>query len=254
MSGTHSVLQRTFLACALLGSVTAIAQPKEDGIVPYRAVYGLYNGDKRVAESVFMLRYDARSGHYEFETRSEFRGLLQIAAPRPVVEHSEFTVVAGEIRPLTFTYRDGTRRGRRNIDLRFDWKDNRLIVEHDGLQEELPLAPRVLDRASVRVALMRELAAAAVSPSYEVADPGVIRTYGNRSEGTETVTTALGRLAVQKISQQRRESSRRTVVWAARELHFLPVRIEQLRDDRDPVAFVLESVEWLSGTQADSSP
>jgi len=247
------MLRALLLVCATVACAASLAQPARDGVFPYRAIYGLYNGDKRVGESVFALSYDSVTGHYEFETQSEFRGLLRFASPRPVIERSEFAIVANEIQPLAFTYQDGTRRGARNLEMRFDREGGQLVIDRDGMREELPLVPGALDRASARVALMRELDRSQLSGSYGITDPDVIRTYENRREGTETVATPLGRLAAQKISQQRQESSRRTVIWAARELHFLPIRIEQIREGRAPVAFALESVEWLTEAEGRDS-
>jgi len=247
------MLRPLLLVCAALACAATVAQPARDGVFPYRAIYGLYNGDKRVGESVFALSYDWITGHYKFETHSEFRGLLRFASPRPVIERSEFAIVANEIRPLAFTYQDGTRRGERDLAIRFNREGGQLIVERNGMREELPLVPGALDRASARIALMRELDRSQLSGSYGIADPDVIRTYENRREGMETVATPLGRLTAHKISQQRQESSRRTVIWAARELHFLPIRIEQIREGRAPVAFALESVEWLTDAEGRDS-
>ena len=87
----------------------------------------------------------------------------------------------------------------------------------------------------------------------QIADPDVLRTYANRDEGIETLTSALGSLTARKISQQRQESSRRTVVWSAPDLHFLPIRIEQIREDRAALAFALEAIEWLDQAQARDS-
>jgi hypothetical protein len=120
-AATHTRIRITLLVSAALYHGTGAAQPDADEFTPYRAVYELFDGDKRVGRSVFSLRYDPAADRYEFETRSEFRGLLRLLAPRPIVERSLFTVVDDSIRPLEFSYRDGTWRGRRNADLRFDW-------------------------------------------------------------------------------------------------------------------------------------
>ncbi len=243
------MLRPLLLGSAILACAASLAQPARDGLFPYRAVYGLHYGDKRVGESVFVLSYDSTTGHYAFETHSELRGLLRFTSPRPVIERSEFAIVENQIRPLAFTYQDGSRRGGSDLFVRFDRESGHLIVERDGMSEKLPLIPDALDRASARVALMRELGRSQLTSSYGIADPDVIRTYDNRNEGTETLTTPFGKLTAQKISQQRRESSRRTVTWAARELHFLPIRVEQRREGHTPVAFVLESVEWLTDAE-----
>lgn len=248
MISTSRAIRWIAAALAAAAWSAALAQPHADRIVPHRAVYALFRGDSRVGDSVFTLRYDPDEERYTFETRSEFRSLLlRLAAPRPIVEHSEFTIVDGDIRPLAFSYEDGTRGGRRNLRLRFDWPAHRLVVERDGAREELVLPAHTLDRASARIALMRDLASSAQAGRYRIADPAEIRSYDYRAEGLEIVTTAAGRFEAQRVVQQRPGSSRRTLTWAAPSLEFLPVRIEQRRDGGEPVSFELESVEWLSG-------
>lgn len=232
------------LLAALSVAELGHAQPAADGLAPYRATYGLYNGEKRVGDSVFSLQYDAATERYVFETRSEFRGLLRLLSPRPVVEHSEFTVSDGRIRPLSFAYEDGSRGGRRNIRVSFDWAGGRVLAESDDGQREWPLPDGSLDRASARVALMRDLARSVDRDVYRIADPDEVSAYALSREGSEMLTTPLGVLGTVKVAQQRSGSSRRTVTWAAPSLRYLAVRIEQQREDRDAVAFVLESVEW----------
>lgn len=239
----HAALIISAATCCAAGR----AQPANDGLAPYRAVYGLFNDGKRVGESVFRLNYEPDGGRYEFESRSEFGGLLRLAAPRPLIERSVFVIVDGRIRPLSFTYEDGSRSGRRNVNVVFDWVAQRIVADAGGVRRELPLPELSLDRASARVALTRDLAAARDHGVYAIADPDEVRSYEYHNEGTETVVTALGEMPAVKISQQRPGSSRRTVTWAAPGLRFLPVRIEQERDDSSSAAFVLESLEWLDG-------
>jgi hypothetical protein len=234
------------IAAALIHPAAAFGQPSADGLEPFRASYGLYNGDKQVGDSVFTLSYDPHTRSYTFETRSEFRGLLHFAAPRPVIERSRFVVVAGTLRPDSFDYEDGTRGGRRNFGLRFDHAQGKIEVESPDGSATLSLSPGTLDRATARIALMRALDLSRVPPFFDVADEDEVQRYANNNEGTETVATGLGPLTALRIVQQRAESSRRTVVWAAPDLHSLAVRIEQQRDDREPVTFALEAVEWLA--------
>ncbi len=228
-----------------LGSENAPAQSPSDGITPYRATYSLFEGDKRVGQSIFTLSYDATSQQYTFESRSRFRGLLRLAAPRPVVERSEFVIADGAIRPMTFVYEDGTRRGRRNIALTFDWNAHRMTIEsRENLSDE-PIEPATLDRGSVRVALLRDVARGARAGTHALADPDVVRAYDYVVESTQVIETALGETTAHRVRQQRNGSSRHTLIWMAPSLSFVTLRMEQHREDRDAIAFVIESLEWL---------
>ena len=228
----------------MLAGGEAPTQPHIDGLAPYHATYTLLQGDKRVGESVFVLRYDATSRRYAFETRSRFRGLLRFAAPRAVVDHSEFLITNDGIQPITFRYEDGTRRGRRNLALRFDWRAGMMTVERRDDVRQDRVEPLTLDRGSVRVALMRDVANGHRSGTHVLADPDVIRTYDYTVESTEPLETALGVIEAHKIRQRREGSSRYTLTWLAPGMNFAMLRMEQHREDRDVVAFAIESIEW----------
>ena len=222
------------------------AQPRADGIVPHRATYALFEGDKRVGESVFTLSYDSRLQQYTFESQSSFRGWLRLAVPRPVVERSEFVIEDGIVRPLAFAYEDGSRRGRRNIALNFDWDARTMTVERQEDSGELSLEPATLDRGSVRVALMRDVAIGQHAGTHVLADPDVIRAYDYIVESTEEIKTAIGAVNAHRVRQQRDDSSRHTLIWIAPGSNFAIVRMEQHRDGRDTVRFEIESIEWLA--------
>jgi hypothetical protein len=233
------------LVFAGLSSTNLSAQPHTDGIATYRATYELFEGDKRLGQSVQTLNYDTESRQYTFESQSRFRGLLRLAAPRHVVERSEFVITNEAIRPAAFTYEDGTRRGRRNIALSFDWNSGTMKVERREGAGDIPIEPATLDRGSVRVALMHDVAHGNVTGTHALADPDVIRAYDYVIEASEKIETALGEVMAHRIRQQRGGSSRHTLIWLAPSLSFVALRMEQHREGRDTVAFVIESIEWL---------
>lgn len=230
---------------------TAAAQPSADGLRTYRAVYGLFEGTNRIGRAAISLAYDSLNGHYVYESRSEFQGfLLRLAAPRPVVERSEFRLERGHVRPLSYRYEDGTRRGRRNLNLDFRWADAALAIRRRDQQTDLPLPPRALDRASVKVALGLALRDGQLAGRHAVADPDEFRTYEFDSGGFEKLSTPIGEIDAIPVTQSRAESSRQTTVWIAPTLGYQAARIEQRRPDRDPVAFSLESFEWTASDTA----
>jgi len=239
-------------ALALPSATVAVAQSNADSLQAFRATYGLLDGGKQVGSAEFTLRYDAATARYIYESRSEFDGLLlRFAAPRPVIERSEFRVERGEIKTLAYLYRDGTRRGRRNLTLDFDWPHQQLVVAHTDDSTTLALPPHAIDRASVKLALALAARDGRRTGSHVIADPDEFRTYEFASEGMDRIRTPAGEFDAYRIKQWRAESSRQTFVWLAPALGFHAARIEQHRPDRDPVAFVLESFERLA---ADGSP
>ncbi len=81
--------------------------------------------------------------------------------------------------------------------------------------------------------------------THVLADPDVVRTYDYVIESTESIDSALGEVTTHRIRQQRDGSSRHTLIWMAPSINFVTLRMEQHRDDRDTIAFEIESIEWL---------
>jgi hypothetical protein len=63
----------------------------------------------------------------------------------------------------------------------------------------------------------------------------------------ESVETVTGRFKSLKLSQTKGEKRDHSTLWMARELGFLPVRIERIKGD-SIYRMTLESVTWDSAT------
>jgi hypothetical protein len=210
----------------------------------YKAVYEVRYKGRDVGSAEFSVSYDGARDVYTFRSHARIKGMLRLLVPNPTVEHSEFVVRDGQIRPLQFRYEDGTRGARDSFTAVFDW-DAKTVLIDKGAHFSAGLAPGTLDRGSMQVAVMRDMATGGTLGPYALADEDSIRTYTYTLIGEERTETALGELATVRYRQQREGSSRSTTLWAAPELRFLPVRIEQQRGNEAQLAFVLESVEGL---------
>jgi hypothetical protein len=229
------------LACA--GSAAAA-----DGIATYSAVYQVEYKGKDVGTSEFAVRYDAAESVYEFSSRSQAKGLLKILSPKPVVERSRFKVEGGHIRPLEYWYEDGSRKGEKNQHIEFDWQRRIAVITNEDGRRETALDDRSLDRGSMQVALMRDLAATGKPGDYQLANDEGAQPYVYKDDGEATIATGVGSLATRAFVQQREGSSRATLFWFAPKLQFLPARIEQRRNGEVQTALTLTSVEGLTPT------
>jgi hypothetical protein len=113
----------------------------------------------------------------------------------------------------------------------------------------MALQPGALDRGSLQVALMADLAANGRPGHYLRADEDSTTAYDYTDNGDATIATGLGPLATRSFMQQRENSSRSTWLWFAPALNWLPVRIEQRRNGEVQTAFTLASVEGLPTTK-----
>jgi hypothetical protein len=169
--------------------------------------------------------------------------MLKLARPNPAVERSQFRVDASGIRPLEFWYEDGSRSGEDNFGIVFDWERNVATVSTSEARRELEVSPGTLDRGSLQVALMRDLAAGRAPGPYRLADEDSVAAYEYADNGAATMPAGGQSVETRILIQQRAGSSRATWLWLAPELSFLPVRIEQRRDGEVQTAFALVAVE-----------
>ena len=128
----------------------------------------------------------------------------------------------------------------------FDWDRRIATISNAGGRREMALPDPALDRGSLQVALMRDLATTGAPRTYLLADEDSVADYEYTENGTATMQTGVGPVATRIFTQQRAGSSRATWLWVAPELGFLPVRIEQRRDGEVQTAFELLSVDGLA--------
>jgi len=224
------------------GPVTAAI---DQAVRPYSAVYQIEYKGRVVGRSEFTVRYDKQNERYRFSSSSSFQGILRFISPNPIVERSEFVSEAGHITSLEFWLEDGSRKGDDNIHIKFDWDSGIATATAEDQENEYPIARGILDRGTMQVQLMIDMARAGPQGSYTIADDDGLRTYAYREEPNTVLETPLGEFSTVAFIQERSGSSRQTFIWAAPELHHLPVRIEQKREGQTRSVLLLESVDWL---------
>lgn len=234
---------------AVLALATQAAHAADATVATYTATYRVVYKGKEAGTAEYSVRYLADRDVYEFSSRVVAKGLLKLARPNPAVDRSQFRVDSGGVRPLEFWYEDGSRSGEDNVHIVFDWERRVATVSTAEARREMALPESALDRASLQVALMRDLAATGAPRTYRLADEDAVAEYEYADNGTATMSTGVGSVATRILTQQRAGSSRETWLWVAPQLKFLPVRIEQRRDGEVQTAFELVSVSGLSAGQ-----
>jgi hypothetical protein len=234
---------------AALAFAAQVAHGADTTVATYTATYRVVYKGKEAGTAEFGVRQLAEQDVYEFSSRVMAKGMLKLARPNPAVERSRFRVDENGIRPLQFWYEDGSRSGEDNFEIAFDWARRVATVSDSEARREIALPDAALDRGSLQVALMRDLAGTGAVRSFKLADEDGVIEYEYTDNGTATMPTGSGPVTTRVLTQQRVGSSRTTSLWVAPELRFLPVRIEQRRDGEVQTAFELVSVTGLSTAQ-----
>ncbi len=126
--------------------------------------------------------------------------------------------------------------------MQFDWTKKVALSEQDGQRATVQLSDNTLDKSVYLIALMMDLANGMQQTQYHVAEHGKTRTYQVNVVGNEVVQTVIGALQTVIVERKRAGKSRLTRIWAAKDYHFLPVKIEHIEDD-GTVTFTLTRLE-----------
>jgi Protein of unknown function (DUF3108) len=244
------MLLRVAVATAVLVAVAeATAQ---SGIAEYRATYEVRHKGRRAADTEFSVAA-AGNGEYLYASTTQARGLLKLLAPGPATEHSRLRVADGALQALQFEYVDGSRGGDDNFSIAFDRASGEVrITRADGLQT-LALERDLLDRGSLQVALLRDLASCRMPGPYRWVDDDGIRTYSYERVEDATAETAAGDFPTVRFVQQREGSSRQSILWLAPSLSFVPVYVEQIEDGETVTVYTLESIAVSAPQTAECS-
>jgi uncharacterized protein DUF3108 len=243
---------KTIVSASLAGATLlgVAARAQADALVQtlptYTATYEAQYKGKNLGSSEFKVTHDTAKNIYEFMSTTTAKGILgKLAAPNPTIERSIFTVVGGKVRPSEYWYKDGTRKADGDKHIQFDWDRHVATVSDKDGRREVSLDDLSVDAGSLHVALMQDLIQNGKPGQYRIADSEQAKTYGFDDNGEAQIDTGLGKLDTHCYIQHREGSSRKTYLWVAPQLDYLPARIETRKDDEVQTALTLMSVEGI---------
>ena len=158
-------------------------------------------------------------------------------------ESSTFRLEKNTIVPLTYRFeRSGLGKGKQ-IEHDFDWSAKQVIGTDRGDAVRLPLNRGMLDKSTYQLVLQQDVAAGKKSMSYQVVDGDEVETYDFRVLGEDVVRTKAGLIDAYKVERVRdpTQSSRKTILWFAKDWGNLLVRLHQVETDGKEYQIMLKS-------------
>ncbi|MBI5937707.1 MAG: DUF3108 domain-containing protein [Betaproteobacteria bacterium] len=170
------------------------------------------------------------NGEFLYSTRSYATGVAAMLMKDRIGEQSRFRFQKGQFQPLEYRYERNGGKKTKLRSARFDWQAKQVEGSHDGEAWQLALKPGVMDGLLYQLLASHDLQKQRKRFSYQVVDRGELKRYELNVVGVETVETPMGPLTALKL--QRQEGEYETTLWMAKELAYLPVRIEHTEDGK----------------------
>ena len=211
------------LRIVLSALLLALGWRAEAGVSSFDAVYDVELRGMRIAtlSRHFVLHPD---GQYEFDSLLQSEGLAALVKRVRERETSRGRWISGAPRPDAYHYEKQAGAKQRNATLRFDWQVGTVAGQEGTNAWQAPLPPGATDKLSYQLSLMQDLAHNG-RLEYRVADDGRIKTQSWERVGTPEVRLGRETFATVQVAYAGR-GHRRTVLWCAPQLDFLPIRIE----------------------------
>jgi hypothetical protein len=231
---------RRGLLCSALALLAVSATASADELKPFQASYTWIWHGLTVAES--KLQLEKQDDTWIYQSRSEPRGIGRVMAERPV-QQSVLRVTESGVQPLTYHADDGTPSTKRDADITFDWTARHVSGVYEDKKVDRALVPGIQDDLSVQVAMMVELLRGRAPEQFSLLDGNSVREYRYVREGEATLETPVGSIATVIYRSQKEGSPRATRFWCAPSRGYIPLRVEQKRNDDVEWILQIESLE-----------
>ncbi|PID45988.1 MAG: hypothetical protein CSB47_06695 [Proteobacteria bacterium] len=213
----HKRVLRTGLVVGLMAiSAQVLAVPEA-----ISAVYNVYRNNTPVGYLESRLQY--AGGGYEYSKSTRATGIARLLTKARVTEKSTGKAAGHRLIPLSYLYDERTRSKTRIEQARF--VNGQVSGIYKDKAYSLAVPANVLDRATLELAVARDLKRALPHLVYQVMERGKIKTYTFVRQGSERLRTAAGEFDTIKVAVKRSDNSHETIYWMARQLDYLPVKM-----------------------------
>ena len=208
---------------------------------PFTATYSLHSMGTRFANMTRRFSRD-EDGKYRYRSETKTAGLFAMIRKDHIVEESVWHVDSGQIKPLHYSYIHTGGKKNRDVIINFDWAGRNITNTVNGSSWHMPIQAYIMDKLLYQLAIMHDLENGQESVSYTIADGGKIKTYDFKLIRRETVETPMGQFDALVLERHKPGSERKTTIWCAVELGYMPVKVDNIENSGRRTMAVIETL------------
>ncbi len=216
-----------WLALLACSAPTALA---DSFFKPFTASFRVYRS--AIPLGNLELRLDLLpGGNYRYRAHTIPGFLTGFFSGDEIIEESQGRVDQTTVRPDRYLYTQ-TGDEKENTQVVFDWSKQTVVTTSKGITWKQPIKVDTQDRLSQQLMVRLQLAQKHRDVEYQVADGGKIKSYRFRVVNQERIKTPYGRFDCLRVERHKESRPPDYTIWFAKDLDYLPVRIERRKGGR----------------------
>jgi len=212
----HKLVGLCLIILAQMIPLNAMSLPKET-----TAVFDVTRNGSSVGYQESTLKYLGQT--YEYSKLTQSTGLAKLLTKASISEKVTGKYRGERLIPVSYSFEQKTRKRQVADEARFT--GDRASGMYKGNAYSLQTPSNVLDRASLEIAVARDLHQKLPRLQYNVMERGELKQYIFARVGNERLDTSAGVFHTIKVQVKRHDKSRKTTYWMAKELAYLPVKM-----------------------------
>lgn len=217
-----------------------------DLLRPFEASFKIFRKNIEAGRADFAL-YRLDNGQFIYNMEVNLVSWLTIFYKFHVVEKSHWQQQNLSLQPLEYSYKKSSGKRETQKNVVFDWDNEQAYYSENkkGNKTEttLPLTAETTDKLLYQLNIMRDLTTGRPDMSYNFPDNGKIRNYRFENLGEYPITTPIGKFNSVKLVRQKK-GKEKLIFWCARELGYLPVKVEKTDSDGTLTTALLDKIVW----------
>lgn len=185
------------------------------------------------------------NGEYLYSSDTKTTGLARLFYKDHIVEKSTWLYEDNLIKPVHYYYDRSGGKKIREVTVDFDYETKQILTTVNGESWQMPLEGIIFDKLLYQLSIMRDLSLAQADIDYNIADGGRIKNYFFQYLGEETIKTDLGSFNTIKMQRHKPNQRRKTTFWCAKELNYLPIKVENIEDDGRKTTAIIKTLSGL---------